>query len=572
MTTTARPWVKAYIALGSNLDDRLRMIEQACKALADHGAIRLLRTSLLYETTPMYVEDQGEFLNAACEIETALAPMELLDALQNIERVMGRIKTIDKGPRNVDLDILLYDDRVVDTQRLIVPHKLMLEREFVLRPLTDLIPEATIPSTRSTRTVKSYLEDLPVSDPPLSPIVPFGPGILLRPLDPRKKTKVMSILNVTPDSFSDGGAISHLSPELTDFEKSKTVTRKLPDPTETTNSDMPSVIRLAADRAHLLNTPSGSQLCRALAWHIRSGSDIIDIGGQSTRPGAESVGDNAEIERIQPALQARATCFPGVPTSLDTYRASVAATATKIGYMHPELGAEQSSRFETGCHIINDISAGAMEPEILTVAAQNNMTIVLMHMRGTPETMNKPENLIYPDGVIAGVAEELKQRVAAAEAAGIPRWRIVLDPGIGFSKSSEQNLELLKGLQTLRDWPGLRGIPWLVGTSRKNFIGEALGMDDLAVTEYADSIRDGARAVDEVEKAWAHADEKARVILERPTVSKSGKYVRDVKRRDLGTAATVAAAVQGGADVVRVHNVRAARDVIAVADAIWRRP
>ena len=156
----------AYIALGSNLGDRIQMIEKACNAMEEHG-IRIKRTSCLWETEPMYVLDQGSFINGACEVslegfyvldqslssittelraranilqvETTLEPLELLDALQGIENTMGRKKVIDKGPRNIDLDILLYDDQVINHDRLRVPHPLMFEREFVLRPLAEYV-------------------------------------------------------------------------------------------------------------------------------------------------------------------------------------------------------------------------------------------------------------------------------------------------------------------------------------------------------------------------------------------------------------------------------------------------
>ena len=148
---------RAFIALGSNVGDRVEMIEKACLEL-DRAGIKVKRTSSLFETTPMYVLDQGTFLNGVCEVlspkntllspsllfglnvnyqkvETTLAPMGLLDALQSIENTLGRMKLIDKGPRSIDLDILLYDQEIFSHERLNVPHNLMLERDFVLRPL-----------------------------------------------------------------------------------------------------------------------------------------------------------------------------------------------------------------------------------------------------------------------------------------------------------------------------------------------------------------------------------------------------------------------------------------------------
>lgn len=163
-----------------------------------------------------------------------------------------------------------------------------------------------------------------------------------------------------------------------------------------------------------------------------------------------------------------------------------------------------------------------MDPDMLPTVARLGTTICLMHMRGTPSTMSQLAD--YPDsegGLIPSVARELLERVRAAEAAGIRRWRIVLDPGLGFAKLGHQNVDLLRHLGELRAWPGLQGLPWLVGSSRKSFIGQVTGVPSPR------------------ERVW-------------------------------GTAATVAAAVQGGADVVRVHDVKEMAQVVAMADAIWR--
>lgn len=128
--------VKAYIALGSNMGDRIGWIEQACTEM-DRRGIRVCRTSSLWETEPMYVLEQDRFANGVCEVETTLAPLALLDQLQDIERSLGRRKLVDKGPRNIDLDLLLYGDETVEHERLTVPHVGMAEREFVLRPLVQ---------------------------------------------------------------------------------------------------------------------------------------------------------------------------------------------------------------------------------------------------------------------------------------------------------------------------------------------------------------------------------------------------------------------------------------------------
>ncbi|KAH8804939.1 folic acid synthesis protein-like protein [Xylogone sp. PMI_703] len=444
----------AYIALGSNLGDRVAMIERACKEMETKG-IKIKKTSSLWETEPMYVLDQDTFLNGACEVETTLEPFELLDELQGIENIMGRKKVIDKGPRNIDLDILLYEDEIVDSERLKIPHPLMLEREFVLRPLAEVAPRRPLDQRKPWKLPQDYLYALQPSSMPMSTITPLQPDVFIHALSPTRTTQVMAIINVTPDSFSDGGLHSQQS--------------------------LPSVIQNS----------------------IASGATILDIGGQSSAPYAPDITPEEEIARVVPAITAIRKIDKNVIISIDTYRASVAEAAV-----------------HAGADIVNDISSGQLDPDMLPTVAKLGKTICLMHMRGTPATMPKLTNY-SPDGLIPTVASELLERISEAEQAGIRRWRIILDPGIGFAKNQSQNLEILRHLEELRSWPGLEGLPWLVGSSRKGFIGRITGVEEPA-------------------------------------------------KRTYGTAATVAAAVQGGADIVRVHDVEEMRQVVKVSDAIWR--
>jgi 2-amino-4-hydroxy-6-hydroxymethyldihydropteridine diphosphokinase / dihydropteroate synthase len=266
----------------------------------------------------------------------------------------------------------------------------------------------------------------------------------------------MAILNITPDSFSDGGA----------------------------------------------HTPDN--LVDTIVGFVKAGATMVDVGGQSSAPGTREVSTEEELSRVLPVIELirRLPESRNFAISVDTYRASVAEKAILAG-----------------ADMINDISAGQVDAEMLSTMARLGKTVCLMHMRGTPLTMNKHNN--YPDGLIPTIAKELLQRVAAAEAAGIRRWRIVLDPGLGFAKIGAQNLDILRHLDELRNWPGLEGFPWLVGSSRKSFIGRVTGVPVPA------------------ERVW-------------------------------GTAATVAAAVQGGADIVRVHDAQEMAQVVTMADAIWR--
>ncbi|KAJ5346513.1 hypothetical protein N7541_008995 [Penicillium brevicompactum] len=451
---------RAFIALGSNVGDRVEMIEQACLEM-DRIGIKVKRTSSLFETTPMYVLDQDTFINGVCEVETTLEPLDLLDAVQSIEIALGRKKLIDKGPRSIDLDILLYDQEIFSHERLNIPHNLMLERDFVLRPLSQLIPNEYPPlSGKESKTYSAHLAALPPPEPTPMSTTPISPSFAsLHSNDPKRSTHVMAILNLTPDSFSDGGKHS---------------------PT---------------DLAYLTET---------VRQFIASGATIIDVGGESTRPGSKPVGPAEEIARVVPAIK-HIRSMPeaaNIAISIDTYRAAVAEAACAAG-----------------ADIVNDVSAGLLDPEMLSTVARIGKSVILMHMRGTPQTMTSLHS--YPAGVIPEVACELRSRIAAAEDAGIRRWRIILDPGLGFAKVQEQDLEILRDLTRLRTEFGLEYFPWLMGPSRKRFIGNITGVKTPA------------------ERVW-------------------------------GTAATVSASVSGGADIVRVHDVREMSHVAKVSDAIYR--
>lgn len=268
----------------------------------------------------------------------------------------------------------------------------------------------------------------------------------------------MAVLNLTPDSFSDGGRYA------------------------TEPSSLSSIVNN----------------------FLSVGASILDIGGQSTRPHAPQVSAEEEISRILPAIKLirSQTTFDQMAISIDTYRASVAKAAILAG-----------------ANIVNDVSGGTMDVDMLPTIAELGCTVILMHMRGNPETMTTLTE--YLSGVVKGVGTELLECVSAAEKAGIRRWRIILDPGIGFAKNESQNLTLLRDFRELRDQHGLRGFPWVIGASRKSFIGRITGVKKAS------------------ERIW-------------------------------GTASAVAAAVQGGADIVRVHDAAEMVQVAKMADAIWR--
>lgn len=266
-----------------------------------------------------------------------------------------------------------------------------------------------------------------------------------------QRTYLMGILNVTPDSFSDGG----------DF-----------------------------------NTTSAA-VAQAQAM-VERGADIIDVGGQSTRPGAKEITIEEELDRVLSVLHSLRPEI-SVPISVDTTRASVAKAAV-----------------EAGADMVNDISGGTFDSEMLPVVAKLGVPIALMHIRGKPQTMQQHTD--YQD-LMGEIYSFLSQQITAAIAAGIDQEKIIIDPGIGFAKNYEQNLEIFRRLSFLRSL----NCPILVGASRKSFIGR---------------------------------------ILNQP----------DPKARVWGTAAACSAAIFNGADILRVHDVQQMRDVSLVADALYRQP
>jgi dihydropteroate synthase len=220
-----------------------------------------------------------------------------------------------------------------------------------------------------------------------------------------KRTLVMGVINVTPDSFSNGGK----------FFDSK----------------------LAISHAKRL---------------VSEGADILDIGGESTRPGSESVTMDEEMKRVIPVIEEIANEVK-VPISIDTCKSEVAKTA-----------------LDAGACIINDISAARSDPKIANVAAESQSPLILMHMQGTPKNMQNDPS--YGD-VIGDIREFLKERVDFALLKGVPRENIIIDPGIGFGKTLGHNYEIIRRLGELKDL----NLPILIGTSRKSFIGSTLGLD-----------------------------------------------------------------------------------------------
>ncbi|MGH9710973.1 MAG: dihydropteroate synthase [Candidatus Acidiferrales bacterium] len=262
-----------------------------------------------------------------------------------------------------------------------------------------------------------------------------------------ERTLIMGVLNVTPDSFSDGGQF---------FDAHS-----------------------AVEHAFQME---------------RAGADIIDIGGESTRPGSSGISPEQELDRILPALDKLRGRLK-IPISIDTQKAEVAEAAAALG-----------------AEIINDISALRSDPELAKVVRRHQLPIILMHMRGAPRTMQQRP---FARSVLGDVMRGLREALQRAKRFGIAKSQIILDPGIGFGKNYAQNFELLARLPEL----ARLGYPLMIGTSRKAFIGHALGN------------------VPAEQRLW-------------------------------GTAAAVAAGILGGAHIVRVHDVAEMAQVVKIADAI----
>ncbi|CAH9131038.1 unnamed protein product [Cuscuta epithymum] len=455
---------EVVIALGSNMGDRLHNFDEALDRMRKSG-IKITRHGCLYETPPAYVTNQPQFLNSAIRALTKLKPFELLQVLKKIEKDIGRTDGIRYGPRPIDLDILFYGKFKIHSESLVIPHERIWERPFVVGPLIDLlgsdIENDTVACWHSFCDLGLFelWEKLDGKDD-MKRVLPVGDRLW----DWSSKTSVMGILNLTPDSFSDGGKY---------FSVDSAVTQA---------------------RAMLVE-----------------GADILDLGAQSTRPMASKISPEEELGRLMPVVEAvkKMPETEGKLISVDTFYSQVALEA-----------------ISNGVHIVNDISGGRMDSNMHSVVAGLRVPYIALHMRGCPSTMQNAENLQYDD-VCKEVGHELYERVRDAELAGIPAWRVIVDPGIGFSKNTKQNLDLLAGFGSVRTEMGKRSLaashsPLLAGPSRKRFLGE---------------------------------------VCDRQVAFE----------RDSATVAAVSAAVLNGANIVRVHNVRDNLDAVRLCDAMLGR-
>ncbi|KAI3614388.1 folic acid synthesis protein [Moniliophthora roreri] len=528
----------AIIALGSNIGDSFQNIEQALRLLeqpqqvTEEGAsfrrdafLDIMNTSFLYESAPMYVTNQPPFINCACLVETNIEPLVLLSVVKKIEEIVGRVPSIRNGPRAIDLDIILYDNLVIDTRptdtrkdlenlkgELVVPHPRMTEREFVLRPIFDMIPDYIHPVYH--KTINTLLQELlfVLEDAPMKRVIPF-PRLPISPQDTlppptlthwtypipgvryapgAMKTHLMAILNTTPDSFSDGSE----------------------------HNTMPAALKYVQDA-------------------ISGGADIIDVGGYSTRPGAAFVSEDEEIRRVAPIIAAAREMdrCSQTPFSVDTFRPEVAraailAGANCINDVYAFTGPESYP---------DSVETNGCMTEMKKTAREYAVPVILMHSRGDAGKNKDYDSFKYArdPAVVEGIRIELGKKVDAIVKGkgGARRWMVIVDPGVGFSKSVEDNLATLRNAAAViadvqvgsggdRRRNPLAGFPQLIGSSRKSFLGQIL------------SAKHG-KPCGPHDRLWA-------------------------------TGATVSCAVQQGATVVRVHDVSQMHDTVSISDSLWR--
>lgn len=524
-------WAKAYLAFGSNIGNRMDYIRQALELLKNAPGIKFTAVSSVFESEPMYFTEQDQFLNGCIEVSTSLTPADLLKLCKKIEYLeLKRTKDFENGPRSIDLDIILYYDAEgnavqINATDLVIPHPRMLERTFVLEPLCELLP----PNVTHPLTIEPLVDhlqqiyDLNKPEDVLWKVIPLNNSAKQSKIDRFLKFKsvlkraeltqtdnrvtvsptyVMAIMNTTPDSFSDG------SRNYADIEGQLS---KVKD------------------------------ICDDVLKHYEN--VIIDIGGCSTRPNSKQATEEEELKRTIPLIElirdSKDLPQDKIILSIDTYRSIVAEKAIKAGV-----------------NIINDISGGSFDNEMFnTVAKHPNVAYVLSHIRGDISSMTQnaqyntkdeyipPNSIDYIDNnecdasnkymnLTRIIGYEMSERYSKALEAGIQRWQIILDPGLGFAKNLKENIDVIKQLPLLKNYSvyndksalyvNFRNLPVLLGPSRKKFIG---------------TITQDENPID----------------------------------RDFATGSLVAVSIGYGTDIIRVHNAKECSKSAILADTIYKR-
>lgn len=536
---------RVYLGLGGNTGARALAIDEAVRHIAARVG-PVVATSFLYETAPQLVTDQPPFLNAVVLVESRIVdPHALMRALQGIEASMGRAPLGERlryGPRPIDLDILCYDDGVttVDSVDLVVPHALLRTRSFVLRPLADIRPDLLVPAGAADAvsvTVDQLWKALAAEagDEPLPKrVLPLGAHrvIDLDAVARQRTPLLMAIVNATPDSFSGDG------------------------------------IQAIADGSADVLSPA-TLVERAISL----GADVVDVGGYSTRPGHADVSVEEETRRVMRVVSSVSGMLSGNGTSDDSRGGdahagrggvtSSGAVLLSIDTFRPEVAQACVEALAPSCDRrgavawINDVMGMRCDPLAMVdvLRRHDGVGIVIMHSGGALDSLVRDAKtagdlLAAPptdddDGVadiVDAVARDLLATAAWAEARGIARWRLVLDPGIGFGKSLADNVALAGGAARLAAAAG--GYPVLIGASRKSFLGKAVA---------------------------AAADNRACDAGRGRAATDTNSGLSNETREHASHAVTAIAAWEG-AHVVRVHDVVGSRAVLDVVAALANGP
>jgi 2-amino-4-hydroxy-6-hydroxymethyldihydropteridine diphosphokinase / dihydropteroate synthase len=359
--------MRIHLGLGSNLGDRRALLRQALESLCRQG-LTPVRVSPVVESPAMLTPDapadwNRPFLNLVAEFDTELAPQALLGEIRSIESALGRQRQARWSPRPIDIDVLLYGDAQIHTDALTVPHPGITERPFVLAPLIALDPSLTIPG-RGSRTVLEWSAALPEQ-------IPLW----------------MGIVNLTPDSFSDGGHYTELA---------------------------------------------------AIAQHVESlvaaGAQIVDFGAESTRPGATPLNAEQEWSRLAPALE----------WATDRCRGELLRPAISVDTYHPEVA---QRALALGVDIINDVG-GLTSPAMIELAASHQADWVAMHHVTIPA--DRARTLPPEQDACEAIERWLLERLEHWQRARVDTRRVIFDPGIGFGKNPLQSLRLLREVPRFR--------------------------------------------------------------------------------------------------------------------------
>jgi 2-amino-4-hydroxy-6-hydroxymethyldihydropteridine diphosphokinase/dihydropteroate synthase len=393
------------LGLGSNLGDRLSHLRQAYQTIKKIPDLRVLQVSPVYISEALMPENAPAewdmpYLNLALCCDTSLEPTALLKELKTIEWSIGRKPTIRHwGPRIIDIDILAWNQQIIQTEILTVPHASLQERPFALWPLADVAPTWLFPLSGSNQG-KSAAQMVEKWGSRFSGEAPFKTRQIPHRID---TPQLVGVVNITPDSFSDGGL--YVDPE-----------------------------KAIEHIAHL----------------VEAGAEIIDIGAESTSPSAQSLDANTEWDRLKPVMQAikklQTQWIIPPKISLDT--------------RHPRT---MIKALATGIDWLNDVT-GLDDPEMREIIANSSLDCVVMHHLSIPE--NRLHSLPRNQNPVPIVYDWAQKRLQLLESQGLPRERIIFDPGIGFGKMAEQSLLLIQQVKCFHSL----GVRILVGHSRKSFL------------------------------------------------------------------------------------------------------